>query len=236
VRDSFIAAGVPGTKIVVVPGAGPAVELPDLEGMVCRRTDPGRPALFVAAGHLSIRKGTHYLLEAWRKIGPRPDAQLLLVGHDSLPPALKEGLPDNVTIRANVPREELFGIFREATSLVLPSLCEGFAMVILEALAHALPVITTPNSGGADFVRNGEAGWIVPIRDPESLADRIVWSIEHRDQMAQMGMTGRIRSQYWTWDDFASVHAGIIREFMETQTVSASAWAEPWNDVPSINA
>ena len=59
-------------------------------------------------------------------------------------------------------RADLFEIYNRASVLVLPTLYEGFALVITEAMAHGLSVITTPNSGAGGFITHGREGLIVP--------------------------------------------------------------------------
>jgi glycosyltransferase involved in cell wall biosynthesis len=54
--------------------------------------------------------------------------------------------------------------------MLFPSVEDGFALVVAEALACGLPVITTPNTGASDLIHPGENGEVVPIRDPQALA------------------------------------------------------------------
>jgi glycosyltransferase involved in cell wall biosynthesis len=70
--------------------------------------------------------------------------------------------------------------------LVFPSLAEGFGLVITEALSRGLPVITTPHTGGPDFMVDGREGFIVPIRDPDAIAERLARLAEDRDLLAAM--------------------------------------------------
>lgn len=127
----------------------------------------------LTAGTRSLRKGVHYLLKAWRRLAPAGDVELWLVGKMSLAPRLLEKLPGRVVVRPSVPHQELFEIYRRASVLVFPSLCEGFGMVITEAMANGLPVITTSSTAGPDLIESGKNGFIVPIRDSEKLAETI---------------------------------------------------------------
>jgi glycosyltransferase involved in cell wall biosynthesis len=209
VRDSFLKAGFPVARIAVVSGAAPSV------GALRPARDHIGPPIFLSAGTLSVRKGTHYLLDAWRRIHRDTDARLVLAGRNLLPEAVTANLPPSATIRGPLPPAELDRLYRSASALVLPSLCEGFALVILEAMARGLPIITTPNSGCGNFVVDGENGWIVPIRDSERLADRLLWAAHHPETLCVMGERSRARAATWTWDDYATAHTGVVRDFVE---------------------
>ncbi len=71
-------------------------------------------------------------------------------------------------------------------------------------MACGLPLLCTPNTGGADFLsEDGAEGFVVPIRDPEALAERIGWFYEHREACQAMGQAARARVQAgFSWDDY----------------------------------
>ena len=99
-----------------------------------------------------------------------------------------------------VPRTEVIEEFLKADIFVLPTLCEGMALVHLEALACGLPVITTHNCGSV--VRDGEEGFIVPIRDAEKLADRIEQLLADDNLRQQMSQKARERAKEFTWEKY----------------------------------
>jgi len=80
-------------------------------------------------------------------------------------------LKERLEIIGPVPRSAVAEHYRWADVFVFPSLCEGSATVCYEALAWGLPVITTPNSGSV--VVEGTDGFIVPIRDPHAIAEKL---------------------------------------------------------------
>jgi len=180
VRRTFIQAGLPGERVVVAPTGCPAPPPAGAEPAT-------RPRIVLCAGHVSLRKGTLYLIEAWRRLGlPPAEAELVLAGRTMLPPALLANLPAGVRLAGAVGAADLNRLYREASLFVLPTLCEGLAHVIPEALANGLPIVTTPHSGGEDLIANGVNGWIVPVRDADALADRIMWALEHPSELAGM--------------------------------------------------
>ena len=82
--------------------------------------------------------------------------------------------------------------FADSHVFVLPSFYgEGLPRSILEAMAVGRPVLTTNNVGCKETVVQGENGFLVPIKDAETLAERMIWFIEHRDQWQRMGQASR---------------------------------------------
>lgn len=111
---------------------------------------PSRPrVLFVGA--LSERKGLSHLLRAAEHLSSAADIDL--VGQVAGAYQLPRQLPSNVHFHGPVSRAQLVEMYRRASLLVLPSMCEGFGRVLLEALAHGVPVLTTTSSGGPTIRR-----------------------------------------------------------------------------------
>jgi glycosyltransferase involved in cell wall biosynthesis len=142
VVDGIAAEGGPAGKCRVVP-----------YGTDLRRFSPpaARPAhdgplrlLFV--GEVGLRKGVPYLLEAARRLGPgRVEARF--VGRVVLDPARLAAYADVAEFRGPVPRPLMPEVYRWADLLVLPSVCEGSAAVLYEALAAGVPVLCTRSAG-----------------------------------------------------------------------------------------
>ena len=157
---------------------------------------PGVPVVG-AVGRLAKEKGHQYLLNAARIIVREyPRVQFLIVGdgperEELVNLAFKWGLKDRITFtgyRRDVLRVlTLFDIFALAT------LWEGLSMVILEAMVMAKPVVTTNVVGNPELVVDGVTGFLVPPRDPESLAKRILRLLKDENLREQMGAAGRRR-------------------------------------------
>lgn len=92
-------------------------------------------------------------------------------------------------------------IYQRADVLVLPSLAEGSALVVLEAMSSGLPVVVTPNVG-ADAVRDGVEGFVVPIRSPELIAQRLSTLSEDSELRHSMGKRARSRVAQFSWLKF----------------------------------
>ena len=105
-----------------------------------------------------------------------------------------------VEVVGAVPRSQIGEHYSWADVFVLPSICEGSATVCYEALAHGLPVITTPNSGSV--VRDGLEGFIVPIRDADAIADRLVRLTRSDGLLDAMSRNARARAMEFTVEKY----------------------------------
>lgn len=206
-RQTLEDAGVDPAKIVLIPLGSPPVQPPP-------HHDHRHPMVFLYAGTLSVRKGVHYLLDAWRTLNPGSAARLRLVGSNSLPKALLTNLPSNVCISPPVPHTELLKLYGQAHVFVFPSLLEGFGMVITEAMSRGLPVITTPHTAGPDVLTPRVNGMIVPIRDPIALAGAMEWMLQHPEETANMGVAATEAAARWQWSDFRTEFAHRISTFV----------------------
>lgn len=121
-------------------------------------------------GQISFRKGIPYLLDAFLKLR-HPRKRLRLIGptEDRIKAYLRTAPLDGVHFEGAQPFESVRRAMSEAHVTVLPSVEDGFGMVLAEAMACGSPVISTINTGGLDLYRDGKEGFIVPIRDPEAI-------------------------------------------------------------------
>jgi glycosyltransferase involved in cell wall biosynthesis len=141
-----------------------------------------RPLTVISTGALSFRKGTPYLLEAFRLVLEKvPTARLLLtrVLFENVVPILEKYSSLPIDWAPSLPHPELAERLRDADIFVLPSLEDGFARTVTEALACGLPVITTENTGASDVIVSGKNGEVVPVRDSVAIAEAILkwWEI-----------------------------------------------------------
>ncbi len=132
-----------------------------------RRASSSSAKLRVLAVACELLKGTPYFLEALR-LAKSSCIEARLVGQVGLNRAKLQPYQSVVTFLGPVPRAQMAELYRWADLLVVPSICEGSALVTYEALATGLPVVATPNTGAP--IRDGIDGLIVPIRDVEALA------------------------------------------------------------------
>ena len=210
-KKSLIDAGVESSRIAVIPLGSPPVQK--------SAEKANAPFVFLCAGTQSVRKGVHYLLDAWRKLKPSA-AELWLVGHMDLPPRLLENLPGKVVIRESVPQLELSKLYAAADVLVFPSLAEGFGMVITEAMAHGLPVITTANTVGPELITDGANGFIVPIRNVQALMEKMEWCLDKRTELPVLGDRARTKVGAWQWSDYRVALGARVTDFLNASSQS----------------
>ncbi|MGC1309742.1 MAG: glycosyltransferase family 4 protein [Phormidesmis sp.] len=218
-KKSYVAAGVPEEKIYVVPcGAPPVCQSATAE----YSRDSSAPTSFLWAGTFSVRKGAHYLLDAWQKLNPGKAAKLQILGAMGLPESLLRNMPDSISISGTVPRSELYPIYQQADVLVFPTLCDGFGMVVTEAFAHGLPVITTDRAGAADLVEHGVNGLIVPAGDADAIAEAMDWCIMHPVELKQMRKAALATAAKWQWSDYRH---SLIQSLNEGLQQAGYAWS-----------
>jgi glycosyltransferase involved in cell wall biosynthesis len=138
-----------------------------------------------------MRKGVHYLLEAFSSLRLK-NAELWLIGHifDDLKESLKKH-EGNYKIIGHIKNDDLHKYYSQGSVCVLPSLDDGFNKVMLEAMACGLPVIITANTGAGDVIDDNIDGFIIPIRDTESLKKKIMYMYENQNICEQMGQKAK---------------------------------------------
>lgn len=225
--DSFLAHGTPRHKLAKVRYG---VDL-DLFKPVPVADDGVFRVVFVGA--LGLRKGIHYLLKAFAH-ARIPNGRLVLIGSRTPETErLLRGLATpNMLMTGHVPQPLLATWLSRANVFVLPSIEDGFGLVILQALACGCPVIATTNTGGPECIRDGENGFIVPPGDPEALAERLVWFAEHRPAAGAMRERALMSTRHADsveryGDDMMEVYRGLLAGTgMSQMPVSVAAVTE----------
>jgi glycosyltransferase involved in cell wall biosynthesis len=170
---------------------------------------------FLFAGKVDLQKGVQYLLEAW-SMSEFANSKLLLAGKISENmKSIKNRYERDDTIRFLGWRDDIAEVYANSDVFVLPSLHDGFGMVVTEAMANELPVLISENTGAKDCVREGVDGQVVSIRDSEALAEAMQYMHNNPEERKQMGENARdhITSNF-TEDDygeriFSEYHAMI---------------------------
>ncbi len=191
VKQSLLDAQIPEAKIAVIPFGAPVDYFHPQP-----KPDQQFRALFV--GRLGPRKGAHYLLQAWQDLN-LPNSELLCVGFNEFPSSWLTPYRDSFRYIPSVPHTTLNQYYSQASVFVFPSLIEGLALVLLEAMACGIPIITTPNAGGTDIITDGVEGFIIPIRDTEALTAKLDWCYTHPEELAEMGKAARRKAETLTW-------------------------------------
>lgn len=166
------------------------------------------PAHLLFVGRLAAVKGVPMLFDALRDLSPKhPALHLTLVG-DGPERAMLErragemGLASRITFAGYKSQAEVADLLRTATALVLPSFAEGVPVVLMEAMAARVPVVTTRIAGVPELVEDGVSGLLVPPGDAHALQVAIGRLLYDRHLCRDMGEAGRLRVEA----EFASDH------------------------------
>jgi starch synthase len=192
-QRSLEEVGIPADRIRQLPlGA----DLDQFQFAACRSDGPLK-VLFV--GGIGQRKGIKYLLQAVQQLNSS-QIQLQLLGPA---PADEQPLKAFSNWYTYLGRTDQAGVVRQmhqADVLVLPSVFEGFGLVIVEAMATGLPVITSTHSCGPEVIREGVEGFVLKPDDVIGLANKLAWCAEHRVELIEMGREAHQRSLEFSWD------------------------------------
>jgi glycosyltransferase involved in cell wall biosynthesis len=213
VRDSFIKHGVREEKLLVNPYG---VDLRHFRKEK-KNDDTFR---IINVGGFHIRKGSHYLLQAVSELG-LPDIEFWHVGTVSpeMRPFIDKYADNRFKFWGHKPQNELYKLYSQSSVFALASIEEGMAMVQTQAMACGLPLICTTNTGGADLIgKDGNAGYIVPIRDVNSLKARILHLYQNRDQASKMGRRAQqLVAEGLTWKDYGDRYVANIQRIVQNQ-------------------
>jgi len=172
-------------------------------------------------GRLGPRKGVDLVIQAVPLLAQAGfhDVELLIVGGSGDALSLEDdpearrlrllakelGVEDQVTMRGQVPRNAMPGIFRSADAVVCAPWYEPFGIVPLEAMACGVPVVAAAVGGLRETVVDQKTGLHVPPRDPQAIADAVARLLADPALRADMGRAGtrRARSRY-SWDRVAA--------------------------------
>lgn len=207
-RQTLELAGPGRAPVVVVPYGAP----PPPVGLPEPAPRPaGAPLRVLFVGGLSQRKGLSYLFAAERAL--RGAITLTVVGaKPPVPcPALDRALAGVRWIPGG-PHATILGEMLAHDVLVFPSLFEGFGLVLPEAMAMGLPVITTAHTAGPDLITEGIEGHLIPIRSSAAIVERLDALRRDPERRIEMGRRARARVATLSWQTYGDQLAAVVRE------------------------
>jgi glycosyltransferase involved in cell wall biosynthesis len=211
-KETFIKKKIRAQKILQLPYG---VDL--LEFYPVKKFDNKFRVIF--CGSISIRKGSHYLIQAFQDLKLK-NAELWLVGEVQF--CIKQILKNilfssDIKFFKPVRQKELRWFYNQSNVFVLPSLEEGMATVLLQAMSCSLPIICSKNSGGEDLINQGEGGFILKTISVEEIKKSILYLYENSKEAKTMGEKNlkKIKKNY-TWNNYGnniiSIYKKIISE------------------------
>jgi glycosyltransferase involved in cell wall biosynthesis len=214
VRRSFVERGVDTAKIVKIPYAANLSRFFPRQPSELPRERNG-PLRVVCVGAVGLRKGQLNLLEACSRLGEKV-VQLTLVG-----PILNEVAPlcrryaGRFRHVLRIANTELRTLLLEHDVFVLPSLEEGLAVSICEAMACGLAIVTTKESGGEEIIVDGENGLFIESASIDHIVERLQYLYDHRDIVEKLGMrAAETTKHYLNWESYADRLMDVYRNII----------------------
>ena len=226
-RDSFLAEGVEPDKIRLVPlGADVQRFRPQREVIEarCKRIISGEPLRILYVGALMYRKGLHDISEIVRHTGQK--FAFRFIGPISAEAkGICSQLRSQAEFIAKQPQLELPKWYAWGDVFLFPTIEDGYAVVLAQAHASGLPILTTPNCCGPDLIGASETGWILPIRSPEAFIDRLLWCDSHRAELADMVWRTFEGFHQRDWADVAADFEALCERELKCKAESVTASA-----------
>lgn len=211
VRRSFVQMGVSAEKLRKVPYG---VDLQRFE-KVGEPSGQHFDVLFV--GQVSFRKGVPDLLDAFARFR-HPNKRLRVVG--SLQPEMRRYLAHRPTEKGveflgHIPQRQLKVIMSRSHVMVLPSIEEGFGLVLAQALACGCPVVGTINTGAKDLFTDQVEGFIVAPRDPGAITEKLELLADEPDKRERMSEAALKRvTELGGWDAYGERMVSVLTELL----------------------
>lgn len=201
-------------KVVMVPlGVDVSNFRPAADKIEARRQRilSGTKLRVLFVGTKSYRKGLIDLAQIARTLAGRFEFRFVGPEETQVRTLLNE-LRAHAKLVPVMPEARLREAYEWGDVFVFPTIEDGFAAVLTQAYAAGLPILATTNCGAPDFIRDGETGWVLPIRAPERFVERLEWCDEHRVALADTVTRIAHVVQPRTWDDVARDFEAAIEQ------------------------
>jgi glycosyltransferase involved in cell wall biosynthesis len=197
----------------------------DIPEKIADETSRGGAFTVLHVGQIGGDKGDRYLQRAWASFLPAlKNARLFFMGNNAN--AFGAGFEAtglgtfnslNVTCfsGAAATRESKEIAFLKASVYVQPSITEGWGIPVGEAMAHGIPVIVTDKTGAVDMVTDGVDGFVIPIRDPDAITDKIQYFYDNPGEVSRMGKNARAKAEKYDWKTIEDRYADLYRRVLE---------------------
>lgn len=210
--SSFVESSLPDwaneKKIIMAPFGSPALVT---DNDKTTRTSFNKRLRVLFAGSMSQRKGLGDLFAAMRLL-KRQDLELVVMGSPEAPMEFYRKEYPHFTYEAGRPNPQVLALMKTCDVFCLPSIVEGRALVMQEAMSQGLPLIITPNTGGEDLIKqDGSTGFLVPIRSPGIIAEKLNWLLDNRAATIEMGIKAKQHAAEYTWKKYGDSIINTLR-------------------------
>jgi glycosyltransferase involved in cell wall biosynthesis len=164
-------------------------------------------------------KGIYYLAEAFEKvIANIPGARLTIAGciepEETVRGYFAPAFQDAIDVRPFISRAEMPKLYAQHDIFVLPSLVEGMPLVLLEAMASGIAVVTTESNGMTDLVEDGQDGLFAVPGDAVSLSVAILKLCQELALRERLGQAAQVKMKRYTWKRMAQRHEAVFERAM----------------------
>lgn len=207
---TYVEQGVRESKISINPYGVDFHALKPIENK-----PPQEKIRLVFLGLVDARKGIPMLLEVWKKIKSLPLA-LTLIGPVSreMEEYISTHFPE-VELKGKLPFHVVKTILPAYDVMVFPSFFEGFGLVVPEAMACGLPVLTTTATCGPDIITEGKEGMIIASGDANGLQSAIEQLVQNRNLIPEMGKQARQTVLQYSWDAYGEKWHHLLHEYCQ---------------------
>lgn len=221
---SFLDKGFPRHKMMLLPlGVDVRAFRPSAHANAERRRRilAGEPLRVLTVGTMSMQKGLVDYAAILSELD-REAFQFRFVG-DVAPEAkdICRQLGNRLETIPRQPQAELPKWYEWADLFLFPTIQDGFAVVLSQARAAGLPVLTTTNCSGPDLIANEQSGWVLPVRSPSQFIERLRWCERNRGQLADLIAGAENEFRCRDWNDVAADFEGLCSQLEANHAVTA---------------
>ncbi len=158
-------------------------------------------------------RGQFYLVNAWHKLRQTPlfSGRLAMIGRGT-----GMWVPFGIFTSEHV--GNIGKVYNDCSVYVQPSVTEGFGIPVLEAMAYSRPVIVTEGAGSHELVDDGKDGFVVPIRDPDTIKEKIEYFHDNPDEVSRMGKNARAKAENYSWKIIEEKYEKLIKSVLTEKT------------------
>lgn len=173
---------------------------------------PPLPEVFTPGyfGAFGFDKGVQHLMTAWVGFKYLPSVTMHLGGNKGV--NLQDNMKFLFTIYGYLPNVGDF--YKNINVGIYPSITEGFGIPALECMSYGRPIITTPGCGVSELITDGKEGFIVPIRDPKAIREKMMYFIDNPAEIKRMGAEARKTATNYSWSTIQEAYIAIYKELL----------------------
>ncbi|ANE49261.1 glycosyltransferase family 4 protein [Flavisolibacter tropicus] len=198
-------------KIITSPFGSPMMIDKSSRGLKNRKKKQNQRLRVLFVGSMGQRKGLGDLFNAIKLLNCSNIELVVLGAMLDRSDFYRKEFPD-FTYEIGRPHKQVLELMQTCDVFCLPSIVEGRALVMQEAMSQGLPLIITPNTGGDDLILEEQTGFLVPIRSPQAIAEKLSWFLDNRSKLKEMSVLAQEHAGTYTWEKYGMNIVSEIKE------------------------